>query len=259
MVGCGRVPLLSLPVLLFALEERHMQKHQPLVDLIGNFHGIFLPRDLQYSPELSQRAAFLFDGIRRLEDAVQEEDVDDFANRLASIFARLCALVSVRERKDFVFLFAKKYGGKCAYCQAVPCICTESQRAEACMDTSSQAAVKDWSLGMWQRHLGELYGEKNARKSIHYLLLRMFSEATEVQQCWLASTIPPVSEDRERFNRAFAMMIEEIGDVLAWLIATANYLHIDLEEAVVCCYKDGCKHCKHLVCTCDKFVLLKLD
>ena len=43
----------------------------------------------------------------------------------------------------------------------------------------------------------------------------------------------------------------EFADVLAWLATIANVAHIDLEQAVLEKYGNGCPGCGQMVCACD--------
>ena len=45
--------------------------------------------------------------------------------------------------------------------------------------------------------------------------------------------------------------MEEFADVLAWLTTIANVAGVDLSEAVVRKYGDGCPGCQRFVCVCD--------
>jgi NTP pyrophosphatase (non-canonical NTP hydrolase) len=47
-----------------------------------------------------------------------------------------------------------------------------------------------------------------------------------------------------------AACVEEFADVLAWLTTIANVAGVDLTEAVVQKYGDGCPGCGQLVCCC---------
>ena len=43
---------------------------------------------------------------------------------------------------------------------------------------------------------------------------------------------------------------EELADVLAWLSSVANLLNIDLEEASMARYGEGCPKCGDIPCRC---------
>ena len=45
-------------------------------------------------------------------------------------------------------------------------------------------------------------------------------------------------------------LAREFADVLAWLATIANIAHVDLEQAVLEKYGQGCPGCGNLVCSC---------
>ncbi len=44
----------------------------------------------------------------------------------------------------------------------------------------------------------------------------------------------------------------EFADVLAWLATIANVTNIDLQQAVLEKYANGCPGCRQMVCQCDQ-------
>ena len=46
-------------------------------------------------------------------------------------------------------------------------------------------------------------------------------------------------------------LAREFADVLAWLATIANVAHVDLEQAVLEKYGNGCPGCGEMVCECD--------
>lgn len=45
-------------------------------------------------------------------------------------------------------------------------------------------------------------------------------------------------------------LAKEFADVLAWLATIANVAHIDLEQAVLDKYGNGCPGCGQMICAC---------
>ena len=43
----------------------------------------------------------------------------------------------------------------------------------------------------------------------------------------------------------------EFADVLAWLVTIANVSQVDLQQAVLDKYGDGCPGCGDMICSCD--------
>lgn len=46
-------------------------------------------------------------------------------------------------------------------------------------------------------------------------------------------------------------LASEFADVLAWLATIANVAGVDLQQAVLAKYGEGCPGCGEMVCTCD--------
>ncbi len=64
-----------------------------------------------------------------------------------------------------------------------------------------------------------------------------------------------VAEELGELGRAIRMqdengMKEEIADVLAWIFSLGNVLGIDVEEAVLSKYGEGCPRCRRNPCEC---------
>jgi len=97
-------------------------------------------------------------------------------------------------------------------------------------------AAPDLSLGDLQRHIREMYYEKDVARGIDGTFMWLMEEIGE-----LATAL----RGNDRQNLA-----EEFADVIAWLATIANVAEIDLSAALAAKYGSGCPGCKKLVCTC---------
>ena len=66
---------------------------------------------------------------------------------------------------------------------------------------------------------------------------------------WLMEEIGELSSALREGTRA--EVATEFADVLAWLVTIANVANIDLEQAVLDKYGNGCPGCGQMVCRCD--------
>ena len=66
---------------------------------------------------------------------------------------------------------------------------------------------------------------------------------------WLMEEIGELSSALREGTRA--ELAAEFADVLAWLVTIANVANIDLEQAVLDKYGNGCPGCGQMVCRCD--------
>jgi NTP pyrophosphatase (non-canonical NTP hydrolase) len=223
-----------------------------LQQLLDHLKSIFSDRNARYLPEVVQRLAFLTAGIRQLEDGYEENLKGEYAGRLAYLFARWCAAVELVEDLSPLRMLAAKYGHCCSYCMAEPCACSQAGRPESATMLPNPAC-QAWSLRQWQQHLGQLYGAKNKARGVNFVLLRLFSENTEALSCWLLVTMPPAPEPthyERRLNKFRGDLALELCDVLAWILAAANILSVDLEKAVMETYGHGCNRCEQPRCGC---------
>ncbi len=94
----------------------------------------------------------------------------------------------------------------------------------------------DLSLRDLQRHIREMYFEKDAARGVDGTFMWLMEEIGE-----LASALR--GTDREN-------LAEEFADVIAWLVTIANVADVDLSAALAAKYGTGCPGCRKLVCTC---------
>lgn len=218
-----------------------------LKDLILSMRAIFGTRNDETFRRVTDRVAFLLDALRALEGMHRKERGPDYQRVLASIFARIVCVIDIAGDTGidlFMSAIVAKYGSFCAYCQRSPCGCpTQGPRMPPQLQSDVDSDCRQWSLHQLQTHLEELYGKNNQSRSIRDAMLRLFAEVAEI----LPHTLMQQTED---VRQTLPGYYEEAADALAWLIAIANMLHIDLEKAVCTVYAHGCSVCRKKPCTC---------
>lgn len=91
-------------------------------------------------------------------------------------------------------------------------------------------------LREFQRHIGELYLEKDRRRGVDGTFL------------WLMEEVGELAEAVRRKERE--KLAEELADVVAWTASLANLLGVDLDEAVRAKYPPTCLRCGAKPCAC---------
>ena len=101
---------------------------------------------------------------------------------------------------------------------------------------SEQPTADELSIGDLQRHIRQMYFEKDLARGIDGTFMWFMEEVGELSAA--------LREDDPK-NRE-----EEFADVLAWLTTIANLAGVDLTEAVQAKYGSGCPGCQQLACLC---------
>ncbi len=92
------------------------------------------------------------------------------------------------------------------------------------------------SLQELQELIQKMYSSKDEQRGIDGTFMWLMEEVGELAAALREGT-------PEELAREFA-------DVLAWLATIANVAGIDLEQAVIEKYGDGCPGCGEMVCSC---------
>jgi len=87
-----------------------------------------------------------------------------------------------------------------------------------------------------QELMAEIYLDRDKRRGAEKTLIWMLSEAGEVADAFLKGDAQALRD--------------EVADLLAWLLSFCNVVKIDLEEAILAKYGDGCPICKSKPCRC---------
>ncbi len=96
---------------------------------------------------------------------------------------------------------------------------------------------KQVSLSDFQLLIRRMYHEKDVARGVEGTFMWLMEEVGE-----LATALRNGSHEER---------VGEFADVLAWLTTIANVVGVDLTEAVLQKYGDGCPGCGLLVCTCS--------
>ena len=89
----------------------------------------------------------------------------------------------------------------------------------------------------FQRHIAELYLDKDKRRGVEPTFL------------WFMEEVGELSEAIRRRDDP-ANLEEEFADVAAWLASLANLLDVDLGAAAARKYPAQCRRCGHKPCAC---------
>lgn len=90
----------------------------------------------------------------------------------------------------------------------------------------------------FQRHVADLYLDKDRRRGVEPTFL------------WLMEEVGELAEAVRRKDRA--AVEEEMADVLAWLASLANLLDVDLQAAAERKYPATCRRCGAKPCACPE-------
>jgi NTP pyrophosphatase (non-canonical NTP hydrolase) len=223
-----------------------------LSKLIEHFSALYGRRNRMYLPNLRGRVDILMIAVGDLQKAVRKEMGKVTCEKaLARCVSRTFCIVEHFRELPFVEVVSRKYpSGHCSYCGNLPCDCTERRNASKPAENADPAQLQ-WSLGEWQQHFARAYGEKNRARGLENTINRLFKEVSEVLSLYMEIKEMHTDDSLEDAERKFA---SELSDVFAWTIAAAAILEIDLENAVLLRYGDGCIACKtRFPCTCTHF------
>lgn len=93
-------------------------------------------------------------------------------------------------------------------------------------------------VGDFQRHIADLYLEKDRKRG------------TEATFLWLMEEVGELAEAVRRKERAG--LEEEMADCVAWIASLANLLDVDLEKALEKKYPATCARCGENPCGCEE-------
>jgi len=83
-----------------------------------------------------------------------------------------------------------------------------------------------------------IYFEKDRERGVQGTILRTFEELAELSEA--------ISGGKQKDIDG------EMADVFAWLCSLANLLNVDLLEALVKKYPNGCSKCGNVPCECEQ-------
>jgi len=231
-----------------------------LRDLITLIFRLYGRRARVFLSGFRHRIEFLSLALADLQDVVRKdpEDKARVGGALARVLARIFLIAEHFQYLSqfggikglpLVEALAEKYPkDRCSYCQAFPCDCGEKRQASSTHHPDETQL--HWRLREWCGHLEGLYGAKNRERGVDNVLNRLVKEVHEILTLALKARNGTFRESLVRLEAEFAY---ELADAIAWTIATANVLGVNLETAFIERYKDGCCRCKELQCVCTYF------
>ena len=222
-----------------------------LNDFILHLFHLYGRRNRLFLPDLVHRIVFLDIAMGDLQDGVRKgADRAFLGTMLARVFARIICVADYFGNLPLVEMLCGKYPQEgCSYCHHLSCDCPE-QRLDYVLESKPSEIQFNWSLKEWCEHFNMVYGERNRSRSINDVLSRLFKEIAEL--LILAMKLPggfgkaKIKEIEEEFAK-------ELADALAWTIAAANMLAINLEVEVTKRYGEVCWNCKICPCDCTLF------
>ncbi len=177
----------------------------------------------------------------RVDDSCFAGEYDGISTAMADCLVDLFVICD-RLGIDLDRSIAIKWPGACFYCGKVKdCNCV-GQHGEPTLDGSLRSDLLTQPLRSWQQMLKGLFGAINEAQGIIRVSEHLGREINE-----LAEAIETYEATCSDQNKLAAML--ESADVLAWLIAVANLLSIDLSLAFISTYvADCCPSCGLEVC-----------
>lgn len=218
-----------------------------LSELQAHFSFLYGRRNSVFLRSRQDRINLLGLAIGDLQEAIRKGHSSEILGiALARIVSRIfCQAENFRSFLIDRYLAQKYPSGFCSWCQKSPCQCPEKRPQAKISQIDPQQIA--WSLSDWCLHLDQIYGQRNKEKEIENILNRLFKEIAELQslECVIGQRNMTLKEIEDNFGF-------ELADALAWTIAVANFLGIDLEKAVWSRYKD-CWNCHKIPCVCTIF------
>ena len=184
--------------------------------------------------------SYLHRDITRILKAVRKEKHQELEKRICVTF-RWAFAVASRLHINVAHEMWKRFPGCCPYCKGAVCDCKE--RADS-RQALTAARDRPESLRDWQKMFAAIYPNNKLQDSVMHL----------------AEEIGELSEAIRNFfavhsDEAFNNIAEEIVDIFANLLGTANCLDFDVAALLADYYKDGCPKCQQCPCRCGYIVV----
>ena len=227
-----------------------------LSDWAGLFWHRYNRRNLWANASIRKRVILLQVAVRQVQEAVrQDRPISEVQLHSAHVFAWLMSIVNYVGNKFYhrdlsVFMAMKYPGDSCTYCGSEPCVCLIGVRPPFQIRSEWTPEQTGRSLGAYQAQLEAIYGPRNKKEGIDWVIGRLHSEVTEIGELLARCDINPMGVGAFEQKLAF-----EICDVLAWICAVAYSLGFSLEEGLATVYATKCPFCGGDVCQCDQATL----
>lgn len=204
------------------------------------FASIYTEANKKYSdPELLLR---LLEEVSVVMEIVRKDKREDLPEQLARTYAWVNGLAN-RLQIQLQEVLWNKFPNVCSYCmRAENCSCAVEHPTIQNKETILRRLRRDRSkepksLKEHQELHGKLYGRQNDRLIVIQVAAHLAEEAGEISRDFR-------HHDMEKLGG-------EMSDVLSWIFALANRLHIDLEKTVWEQYPHECEKCQKIVCVCE--------
>lgn len=135
----------------------------------------------------------------------------------------------------------------CHYCGSdqTPCECRKEKINERQQLTDADPVQLGWTIRDWQRHLHARYGKNNEELGLQGVLVRICAEITEAQGAIMLHL--PRGDDYDEIAKYAG---GEFADILAWIIAFAALVNVDLQDVIEDRYVGECRRCDCFPCKC---------
>ncbi len=114
---------------------------------------------------------------------------------------------------------------------------SSAQAAPSSPAAQSPSPAQEVTLRGFQELIRRMYVEKDIQRGVDGTFMWLIEEVGE-----LAAALRSGTPEQQR---------EEFADVLAWLTTIANVVGVDLTQAILEKYGQGCPGCGHWECTCS--------
>ncbi len=119
---------------------------------------------------------------------------------------------------------------------------SDTRRSEPATPATSPSPApepqrQEVTLRQFQELIRRMYVEKDIQRGVDGTFMWLIEEVGE-----LAAALRSGTAEQQR---------EEFADVLAWLTTIANVVGVDLTQAILEKYGQGCPGCGHWECTCS--------
>lgn len=226
-----------------------------LSQLMEFFFNLFGLRNAVFLVGMPERIDLLSISVSDLQDAIRRGRTPH-AHRiaLARLVSRVfCVADQFHGKLPLVEALMEKFPpAGCAYCHSLPCACADIRPDHT--PYPPDPVQQQWSLRDWCRHIDAVYGERNRQRGFDHMLCRLFREVEELRS--ISRQVPRMEWSAEKILREHAL---ELADILSWIMSIANNLDVDLEQAVLDRYGDGCTSCATNPCTCTHFLEAQID
>jgi hypothetical protein len=210
-------------------------------EIYGGRNEIYLKSHMERVLFFMKASGDLFETLRATNDS--ERLKVPVARMVSRIFCIANSISDVQLSEGLMVKFP--YGKGCVYCHAAPCQCSQDNKAVAELGMTYEGDQRQWSLRQWQGYLGSLYNEPNRQRGVWFAATRLTHETLELVDG--IEQIPLRTPAEVRWHARL-----EVADAFAWTAAVANLVGVDVQQAVLERYGNGCSACAGVPCQCSQ-------